>query len=525
MIQANNRTILSFLSSFWVHALIILYLFLQVVDLNTDDKIEEEVEITLSMEPESEASEPGIPKIKKQQKGKGEGKHESFESFSGVDKDKWGSLLKRLDKSNSLRGYKQTFEDLFGSGQVADSYIYRKRRNEDMTVKDVFPTLNDIEKPFSETIKKAPRHLKNYLDRNEIIKKYRKWRKGDIAVDRVEVKIVKYPADKSHIPLKFPKDKRSKYFDSTLPLTKEKQLEMFSNNYLQYDPDKGDLPIAVRELYQDNLQRIAYQFSFDRSFFYVDYFDENLNKEDFLKHSLYQVSRLGGTKTGSELLFAIENIYEIQQRAWSFFYEFERHYKSLPAEKKDRLRNETLRRILERYKPMAAAKGIRNYRDAIAKYTKKRLEIMDHLISTSPDKYRVYDAMFMKAKILWERGYYLNEIKDLKKATGQLLNLAEITGVSKKLLENSALNPNDGSTPAASDTKVVETKKTKNKDTYNDFLNEEALMNVYPYLQQFVESEYDEKGAVKHIIKSTLENREQKRLKKKELREKKLLWP
>ena len=64
--------------------------------------------------------------------------------------------------------------------------------------------------------------------------------------------------------------------------------------------------MAIRELYYQNLQRLAYVFSPDPTYFMLDYFQENLNKEDFLKNSLYLVSKNLGSKAATEMLLLLK---------------------------------------------------------------------------------------------------------------------------------------------------------------------------------------------------------------------------
>lgn len=89
-----------------------------------------------------------------------------------------------------------------------------------------------------------------------------------------------------------------------------------------------------RDLYYQNLQRLAYTFSSDSTYFSIDYLQENLNKEDYLKNSMNLLSELKGTKTATEILFTLENIYEIQSNAIGQFFINENNLKQLPSEQK-----------------------------------------------------------------------------------------------------------------------------------------------------------------------------------------------
>jgi hypothetical protein len=58
-----------------------------------------------------------------------------------------------------------------------------------------------------------------------------------------------------------------------------------------------------RDLYYKNLQRLAYTFSPDSTYFSIDYLQENLNKEDYLREfNESSFAELKGTKTATEIL-------------------------------------------------------------------------------------------------------------------------------------------------------------------------------------------------------------------------------
>lgn len=433
-----------------------------------------------------EKTEGDIPQSKSQAmaKEKSEGKSGDFAASAGVDKEKWGDLLERLEGLDDLKGkFSETLESNNGA-QVKESYIKRKRDYESIVSKDVFPTLDTINKPFSEIVKEAPEDLQKYERRNEIIEDFKLWSEGKLTpdVNRAKIKKPDTLAD-SRQALSFPEPDRKKYFDSTLTKGKEEQLADFLRSYGGYDFNEGDLPKAIRELYYENLQRIAYQFNSDPTYFMLDYFQEALNKEDFLKRSLDLVSKKQRTKVSAELLFAIENIYEIQQRAWEQFFRFRDLYPALPQQKKKEVRVETLRRVAERYTPQALRKGIKDYKSAFDIYSKRRVEIMDFLLRTSPGGYRANDALFQKGQILWDRG---DELRDdsLKRQAVQIW----------QSIPDSAGN--------------------------GDFLNKEVLAEMKPLLGKFTGS----RDQTAMQIQGMLRNRVNKLIMGKIDRENRLLW-
>ncbi|MCU0824010.1 MAG: hypothetical protein MUF77_05160 [Leptospira sp.] len=202
------------------------------------------------------------------------------------------------------------------------------------------------------------------------------------------------------------KPDRQRYLDKTIKQSKEKQLDEFISKFMGYDPDKGDLSLFVRDLYYENLQRLAFQFSSDPTYFAIDYFQENLNKEDFLRQSLALLSEHLGTKVGTEILFTIENIYEIQSYALKRYFESEALLKALPADETKTLRHETLRRVIKKMNPVLKEQKLRSEIDVQSAYVKKRLEILDTLIKNSPKQYRWKDAYFQKGVVLWEFGKF-----------------------------------------------------------------------------------------------------------------------
>lgn len=423
----------------------------------------------------------------------GENEGDQSGDFSGSVDGKWADLLQRLEANKNLsQSFPQKYEDLYSDGRVSDSYIRRNRQHEDIVVKEVFPTIYEIDKPFKDILAAAPKKLDEYMERNEVIEEFRNWNEGKTKnVIKLNISDNKKGKVKKG-PLHFAKPDRSKYFDDTLKQSKESQLSNFIRQYFDYDPDQGDLPIATRELYYDNLQRLAYPFSSDPTYFYLDYYLENLNKEDFLNHSIYQAAQLDGSKTQTELLFALQDIYHIQQRAWNNYFNFKSLYKRLPQERKNRLRTETLRRVDQRYEQVLADKNIKNYQEIRDLYTKKRTEIMDYILEKSPQQYRTADARFERAAIQWEHGVDSNKSEELDAAAKDWLEL-------QNLMQNSSAD---------------------------EFLNKSALQKMLPWLQRFTASKTPlEKRSLQVRIDQLLQFRFQDRLQQKRQREEKILWP
>ena len=367
------------------------------------DPSSEESEMSLEMEMEGEPGDSDT---------KGEpGTGFDFSKYSGTE---WESLIKELEKTKSLRSkYKNTIKDLIPGSPVPDSYIYRQRDYENIVVKDVIPTLKNIDKPFQDEVAKAPEDLYKYKTRNKIINEFRKDFDEPNSLQFQIDEVLQKPQKQ---PLEFPLTERKDYFDKTLPLSKEKQLSEFVSRFLNYDPDKGDLPVAVRELYYENLQRLAYAFSSDRSYFLLDYYQENLNKEDFLKNALSLLGEFKNTKVGTELIFTLENIYEIQERALTMLYENALFSKNLSKEDKKELRNEVLSLVEQKYMPLIRSKRIKSQKDISTLYKNKRKEILEFGLSNTPKNYRRKDLLFELGRLHWEMGISGNGDENFDKA-------------------------------------------------------------------------------------------------------------
>jgi len=495
MYPEKFRLGIAFVISFWMHLFLFVYLSLYLSSFDLfENKIRqgspngtEEQQITLE---NIELLKSSAEKKDSKSKGEKSGKQQLGAKSFDFDKEKWGDLVNQLKKADGLKGFKQKFEDLIGNKDVSESYIYRGRHYEDITVKEVFPTLSTINNDFKQIIKEAPKDLDYYNERNKVINNFRKWKEGDISDKRIETKIISENAGGRKPVLKFSKEERKKYFDSTLRIPKEEQLYNFVKKYFKYDPDKGDLPVATRELYYENLQRLAYTFSSDPTYFYLDYFEENLNKEDFLKNALNQVSELKGSKTMTEILFALLYIYEIQQRAWSFYFEVEKILPQMSKEKKEQLRVETLRRVVQKYKPALDKKGIKNYSELADLYTKKREEIIDFILVNSPKNYRSNDALFEKGRLKWEQGVNLQN-ESL---------LSEAVSIWSRIPDSS-------------------------KDGKENFLNKETIEKIKPLLNQYMNNDPLYKLQIQNSIHNIINSRQFERLNEKRIREEKLLWP
>jgi hypothetical protein len=340
------------------------------------------------------------PMAESQEKGKGD-----FAQEFGIPGGKWKEQLDRTEEGEALN-------DTFGgkdedkgaiNKSVPEEYRKRKRDYRNIIAKDIFPTLKNIDKPFREEIKEAPQELEKMHERNEVIESYRLWREGKAIPDKKRTKVVvNRPQEGTLGRLNFDETLRRKYFDETLADPKEQQLDRFLSEYGKFDPNDGDLPKAVRDLYYENLQRVASTFHSDMTYLAIDYFHEALNKEEFLRKALDVVSKKKGTKYATEILFAIENIYEIQGRALDLLYKVKYHIDGLSAKARDNIRVQTLEKVVKRYLPLAEKKGIRNGPTALQHYYLKRTEILDYLIENSPGGYRAKDATFAKGRIFWE---------------------------------------------------------------------------------------------------------------------------
>ncbi|MCS6983703.1 MAG: hypothetical protein NZM25_01075 [Leptospiraceae bacterium] len=422
-------------------------------------------------------NEENNPNALAQEKSQGEAQEPNFG-------EEWQDLRERLKQSENLRSrFLEHFDGLLPERDVPPSYIYRKRDYEDIIVKDVFPTLDTIDIPFQDIVKRAPEDLQRHKKRNELIEDYRLWKAGELEVDRKKVEIIHEEEGKLEV-LHFPKSERQKYLDETLTLPKEEQLSLFIRRFSHYDPDRGDLPYAFRDLYYENLQRLAYIFSADHSYFTLDYYQENLNKEDYLKNSLALLSRYQASKTAAEILFTLENIYEIQQRAWYNFFEFQKAAPYITPQQRKQIRIETLLRVMHRYTPLARQKGISSYKDAVELYTQKRLEIMDYGLSTIRENYRRHDMLFEKGRIYWERFRLLKDHQSLENAI--------------KNWQSLRYEPSTG-----------------------DFLNKETYEKLQPYLTLSTRDYYTYAGME---IQAILDQRLEKVLSQKRDREYRLLW-
>ena len=432
----------------------------------------------------------------KDKPGKSRGGPKGVDSFKNdfpVGKE-WYGLLDRLEKNTDFSSvYPEKFDvksNRFNKAPL--SYQQRDRLYEDIVIKDVFPTLDNIEKHFEELIKEAPVVLEKYLQRNKIIDAYRDWHHGSRIVNITEVRIVKDKIAKRKDILNFPKESRKKFFDKTIQDSKEVQLDNFIRNYMGYNPNKGDLPIALRELFFENLLRVVYPFSNDPIFFILDYFQENLNKEDYLRKSFYQLSLLYNTKTGIEILFTLDNIYRTQKRAWAEYFKFENIYKAIPPTRRKTLHVETIHRVNQRYKPTLKKKKIKNKRDIDKLYLKKRLEIANYMMKNTPNRYRRNDILFNKGSIYWQMG------KDLKKEE----YFAKAFNTWKQI---SAL------------------KRPLAREPPAQFQSYKTYSKIRTVLKDF--KNYESLGPLKFIITGIIANQHKEAIDKKMSREKRLLYP
>lgn len=197
-----------------------------------------------------------------------------------------------------------------------------------------------------------------------------------------------------------------------------------------------------------------------------------------------------GTNTGTEILFTIENIYEIQARALEQYFQSKEFLKLATPEQKQTLRYETLRRVDEKYRKLLRDKKIFTLKDVEEAYSKKRIDIIDTLISKTPKGYRIKDGYFDKGRILWEAG---------------------MSRKDSKLLTEAISNWN----------------RIPNLQANGDFLNEkpyEAIQLLLRDLGNISDADRLSSGS-KDQIEFILRTRLSETMNKKKEREDKLLWP
>ena len=494
----GRRTYIAFYFSFIVH---IFLLILALLPLIPEDElycgVEEEMEtkelniefdlaggdfdlkdlppnfnLGFQKKPENKAGEEGDKET--QEKGK-------FDT-SKYKKGEWKDLVQNLEATKDLRkNFSESYDNIYPEGIIGPKYIKRFRHFEDMVVKDVFPTINSIEKDFSEEITLSKQVLENHNTRNEIIEEFRNQNQEE----RVEIEISKSVSNKNNPKkpiLKMSKEERDSYFDSSLTKSKENQLSDFLNKFSGYDPQEGDLPLVFRDLYYKNLQRIAYGFSSDTTYFTADYFEENLNKEDYLRNSMALASKWKGKKTSTEILFSILDIYEIQQRAIGEYYKNLEIQRNLSPEGKKEIRNETIRLVLKKYSSIFKDKNINSYDDIQNLYFKKIISLTNFMLKNSPNSYRKKDILFEKGRIYWENAVKQNKIENFELA-------------------------------------ISEWKKIEKEKKNGEFLNEEVYKSIKPLLSDYNQS----KVMIDNIL--VPQNRLKKHLDSKREREVKLLWP
>ena len=402
-------------------------------------------------------------------------------NLSKLKNGEWKDLLDRLESTKDMRkNFLESYDKVIDNGLVSREYIKRYRHFEDMVVKDVFPTINSIENDFKDDIQKSEEVLENHNTRNQIIEDFRNsWEEEDVITlekssDPAKNKKTKNP------PLSMGKKERDEYFDSILKNAKEDQLQEFINTYSKYDPNTGDLPLVFRDLYYKNLQRLAYTFSQDPTYFTSDYFEENLNKEDYLRNSMALISKWEKTKTSTEILFSILDIYEIQERAIYQYFQNLEFQKTLTSQDKKQIRNEMIRQVIEKYGKIFKDKNITSYEEIVDMYYKKKVSIGDYLLATSPDNYRVKDILFERGRIYWEQGIKKNKDQYIEKG-------------------------------------INEWKKIPTEKNTGDFLNAETYELLKPYISNSRDN--------KDTITSILSGRMTKHLESKREREERLLYP
>jgi hypothetical protein len=332
------------------------------------------------------------------------GTWEEFLRSTGLTGKKWEPLLKRFRAHETLE--KDFTEDSFPTGNIADDvpqkYVRRKRLYGELLTRELFPTLDIIDKPFVKVLKAAPRLYGEYTDKKYAWSRFRAWRHGQQYLKEPHsVALMKLNRKKTSYKgvLVFPPEERARYFDKTMPAPKEVQLKNFIDRYAAYDHNVGDLPAALRELYLKNIQRIVFDVNPQNpAFIAIDFFNEALSKEDLFFTALKLLEKFDGSRFHTELLFVLENLFYTQQLGLHWYFKTARQ----TADSAD-IRSETLRRLHAYYDPKLKSKKITNYDQALHLFTQRRLEICELIVRSSLHDYGAEDARFLQGLIYWQR--------------------------------------------------------------------------------------------------------------------------
>ncbi|NBU99059.1 MAG: hypothetical protein EBS19_12770, partial [Spirochaetia bacterium] len=182
----GRRTYIAFYFSFIIHLFLLIFALLPLIpNIELFCGIEEEVEAKeLNIEFElangdfdlkdfPQSFNLGIqkkPENKAGQKGDKETQEKGNFDTSKYKKGEWRDLVQNLEATKNLRkNFAESYDNIFPEGIISPKYIKRFRHFEDMVVKDVFPTINSIEKDFFEEISSSEEILENHNIRNEII--------------------------------------------------------------------------------------------------------------------------------------------------------------------------------------------------------------------------------------------------------------------------------------------------------------------------------------------------------------------
>ncbi len=190
-------------------------------------------------------------------------------------------------------------------------------------------------------------------------------------------------------------------------ITKPKNVQFYEiRKYAErYHPDEGDLPKLMQRFYFENIVRLAYDtltiFEDSLISYTIDYFEEQLNEKELFDYALGYIREHQGSKTSVEFLFILENLFAIHKQA------LENMFNSYNIAKEERLLFKddsmltTIISVYERYTNSLRENGLDTEEKILQEYDNTKIKILEQIIKTTPNGYRLDDALYKMGLVYW----------------------------------------------------------------------------------------------------------------------------
>jgi hypothetical protein len=171
----------------------------------------------------------------------------------------------------------------------------------------------------------------------------------------------------------------------------------------RFDPQQGDLPVLLRRYANDNLLQ-PFNASHNPEPRVWGLLSVAADHFDFVQFITTFVQRVPSSKVTTELLFLLDKLIQANLQAALTLFRLDTVH-GIEWTKSVSLKGVEILVALQRHHERALGnRGLWDESALARRYDEVRISILEHVIRTTPQDYRVNDARFLKGDIWWQQG-------------------------------------------------------------------------------------------------------------------------